>query len=207
MSEDFVWTLTLADEKTLWRLNRAIWDKGQRKTYTDNSSESINYPINPYLKDHTCRSGIGAGMPLPPAVSVKIKVAGHNLPHCPHAPALSNYRTASGSAGGGYLSYPAGYAQFCRKRGLEADSDDENACGAAVSYAPSAPSPSIHHPPTPQAKPPPPLSRTRSAWSQLDHCLSGQPPSLSPRPHTSANSHLHTHILVHRNASKLQSPM
>lgn len=75
MGGDFVWTLTLVDEKTLWCLNRAIWNKGQRATCnalghllrelpfrvreinTDNGSEFINYHLNAYLKEHykTCK--------------------------------------------------------------------------------------------------------------------------------------------------------
>ena len=63
------------DEKTLWCLNRAIWNKGQRATCnalghllrelpsrvreinTDNGSEFINYHLNAYLKEHykTCK--------------------------------------------------------------------------------------------------------------------------------------------------------
>ncbi len=63
------------DEKTLWCLNRAIWNRGQRATCnalghlllelpfrvreinTDNGSEFINYHLNTYLKEHykTCK--------------------------------------------------------------------------------------------------------------------------------------------------------
>jgi len=66
---NFVWTLTVTDDLTLWTLNRAIWNKGQdatctaflyllrempfmvRSVNTDNGSEFINYHLQRMLKE------------------------------------------------------------------------------------------------------------------------------------------------------------
>ena len=66
---NFVWTLTVTDDLTLWTLNRAIWNKGQdatctaflyllrempfmvRSLNTDNGSEFINYHLQRMLKE------------------------------------------------------------------------------------------------------------------------------------------------------------
>lgn len=66
---NFVWTLTVTDDLTLWTLNRAIWNKGQEATCTaflyllrempfmvrsintDNGSEFINYHLQRMLKE------------------------------------------------------------------------------------------------------------------------------------------------------------
>lgn len=66
---NFVWTLTVTDDLTLWTLNRAIWNKGQdatctaflyllrempfmvRSINTDNGSEFINYHLQRMLKE------------------------------------------------------------------------------------------------------------------------------------------------------------
>lgn len=66
---NFVWTLTVTDDLTLWTLNRAIWNKGQdatctaflyllrempfmvRSINTDNGSEFINHHLQRMLKE------------------------------------------------------------------------------------------------------------------------------------------------------------
>lgn len=66
---NFVWTLTVTDDLTLWTSNRAIWNKGQEATSaaflhllreapfmirsinTDNGSEFINYHLQRLIKE------------------------------------------------------------------------------------------------------------------------------------------------------------
>ncbi|MEE1147384.1 MAG: transposase family protein, partial [Bacteroidaceae bacterium] len=78
---NFVWTLTVTDDLTLWTLNRAIWNKGQdatctaflyllrempfmvRSINTDNGSEFINYHLQRMLKERYKRCKLTRSRP------------------------------------------------------------------------------------------------------------------------------------------------
>lgn len=78
---NFVWTLTVTDDLTLWTSNRAIWNKGQEATSaaflhllreapfmirsinTDNGSEFINYHLQRLIKEKYKRCKVSRSRP------------------------------------------------------------------------------------------------------------------------------------------------